>query len=198
MNRKIMPVVSLLLVLPVLVKAQNDRPVSSVETHKEISFPDAGLLVIRVDQGAKVEISPGNANTANITAFYQVKDKKDAGQLKSCALVISDKGDSTVITSVCPEGVKAADLQLKVLLPSKANVNLVMGGGYLEIKGITGYFNVDSYGGYFIFEQLSGVLNAKVFGGKVRVANSTLEGNVSLVGGTVERDNVKGGLVTSE
>lgn len=187
----------LLLLLPVLSRAQGDSPVSSAEIHKTFPFHYGGRLVIRIDQGAKVEIGNGKGNMVNVTGFYQVKNGEDAALLNKCSLVVEYKGDSTVISSVCPADVKSADVHLKILLPVKADVDLAMGGGYLDINGITGQFTIAAYGGYYLFENLGGVLNATLYGGKVRVVNSTLDGSVTLAGGVIERENVKGSLTTS-
>jgi DUF4097 and DUF4098 domain-containing protein YvlB len=138
--------------------------------------------------GGGVTVQGWDKSTAEITYTQR-------GQGHSHTVEIHpERGGLTITSEAEVHQGTARDLEFKVSVPRKYNVDFESMGGSLSIANLDGEFTGRTMGGGLTLRDVEGTVRLTTMGGAIEVIGARLEGNVTTMGGTVYLKDVVGDL----
>ncbi len=86
------------------------------------------------------------------------------------------------------------DLQFKINVPSRFDLDINTSGGAVEITGVQGRIEGQTMGGALRFAELKGNVDFTTMGGAITLTDSNLDGELQTMGGKVDFRNVTGNV----
>ena len=168
---------------------------------KSFTVRSGEQLVIELDRGS-IEIKTADADTVEI----EVARKAGGSQSKAAKIlkdhvVTTTQTDNRVEVKAEYQGAKSSgwfgkslDLQVqcRVTVPRKFNLDLNTAGGSIKVSELTGTVQAHTSGGSMRFEKIEGPVSARTSGGSITVEAAKGEVDVKTSGGGLTLNNIEG------
>ena len=177
-------VISLILLLPLLLLAQN-------KVERTFETASGKRLEIDLSTGGSIEINGWDKNEVSLIANLR-GDKEDYSlEFKERSWGIS--------VEISFEGRRSSNggVSLEIQVPRKYDIEMETMGGDLTIDGVEGHFSGETMGGEIELFNLKGEANITTMGGEIRIEDSELDGQVKTMGGEITLRDVIGDLDAS-
>jgi DUF4097 and DUF4098 domain-containing protein YvlB len=159
---------------------------AAAEVTRTFPASPGGKLVLDLQTGGDVEVD-GSGGSA-VTVAYTASCSPD------CKVDFQESGDGLRIATRF-DGVarrQHAEVEIRIQVPRKFDVELSSMGGGLKLRGIEGKFTGRTAGGELVLHGVHGEAELTTMGGEITLTDSDLDGELKTMGGEVLFENVVG------
>jgi len=147
-------------------------------------------LEIDLRTGGAITVTPGDDATVQVVADRGSRDNEDY----EVTIDATSRGVRIGSRYVAHKSTYSSNLDVKVRVPRRFDIELRTMGGDVHLEGLEGRFSGSTMGGALELLSLSGSTDLSTMGGAVHVAGGRLDGKVSTMGGNVLIEDVDGNL----
>src|SRR5215216_3772898 len=141
--------------------------------NKSFEVGQGGLLTVQAEQGS-IEVRASNANRIEVDVIR----KAEAGSLEEAQSILrsmeirfEQSGNNLQIVAESPRSRARRQLEFKITVPRRYNVDLKTSGGSIEVEGIEGEARSKTSGGSLQFRSIGGPVTGKTSGGSIGLAD---------------------------
>jgi len=156
-------------------------PAAETKTFRAAS---GGKLILDLDAGGDVEISGNGGSSASVS--YTARCTPD------CDIQVKEVGGGLRVTNEFAGGSGEANVQFKISVPARFDVEVQSMGGMFSIVGVEGTFSGETHGGALTLRDVRGHAFLTTMGGAISLTDSDLDGELKTMGGEVLFENVVG------
>jgi len=149
-------------------------------------------IVFDLDDGGGIQVEGWDKNQAEITFSERKRDMDDY----DIRIKETDFG-LKISASLASHERNYTNLNVKVMVPKKVDIEFFTAGGAISLEGVEGDFSGKTMGGEISIEEVKGEIDMKTMGGKIKVLDSEVDGKIHTMGGAVLVKNVIGGIRAS-
>jgi hypothetical protein len=160
------------------------------KVNKEFTVQPGGKLNIDMNTGASIYVEGWDKNVVSVNVTIKGRDSEEV--LVNC----NQSGNNVSVESEFKFEKRSnkANVELKVNIPKKYNVEYSTMGGAVHLLNAEGEFEGSTMGGEISLIDLKGKVEMKTMGGSIDVKNCDLDGKVETMGGSIDVDDLIGDL----
>ena len=145
-----------------------------------------GKLVLDLDAGATAAIEAGGGHSIEVRYTDECRP--------ACEVQFEETGDGLKIRTSFAKTAhsQSSDIELKVKVPARFDIDVSSVGGGISIDGLDGQFTGKTMGGDLKLRHVRGEAELTTMGGDIELSDSDLDGSLKTMGGEVTFENVVG------